>query len=245
MTRQGIADVEVHIHHDGDGRQSFVDRMSVFVRTLRETHGLLREWKDGVGFGFVHGNWALDNSRPDGRWCGLNDEITLLKQLGCYADFTLPSAPDPCQTGPVNVIYRAKDDPTRPRSHSSGRKVRIGLPEWGDLTLIPGPLGLSWKGRPIWKPRLETGEIAGTERPSAATARSWLRLAPRIGDHGFIKLFGHGAQERNGLPLLKGGLDTLFTSLESECEAIGATLRYVSAWELFRAVESLRTNTLL
>ena len=32
-------------------------------------------------------------SLPDGRWCGLNNELILLRDLGCYADFTLPSAP--------------------------------------------------------------------------------------------------------------------------------------------------------
>ena len=37
-------------------------------------------------FGFIHGNWCLDNSRADGRWCGLNNELILLRELGCYAD---------------------------------------------------------------------------------------------------------------------------------------------------------------
>jgi len=243
MTRLGIADVEIHIHHDGDGRQGFLDRMSGFIRTLREKHGLLRETEGRVVFGFIHGNWALDNSRPDGRWCGLNDEITLLRDLGCYADFTLPSAPDPCQTGPVNTIYRVKDDPRRPRSHARGRRVRPGSPAWGDLTLIPGPLGLRRDGRPLWRPRLETGEIAGSAAPSAARVRSWLRLAPRIGDQAFIKLFGHGAQERNSVPLLGGGLDTLLQALTRECAAVGTALRYVSAWEMFGVVESLRKST--
>ena len=48
-------------------------------------------------FAFIHGNWSLDNSRPDGRWCGLNNELILLRELGCYADFTLPSAPSDTQ----------------------------------------------------------------------------------------------------------------------------------------------------
>ena len=34
MTRQGIADVDVHIHHDGEGQQNFVDRMNGFIETL-------------------------------------------------------------------------------------------------------------------------------------------------------------------------------------------------------------------
>jgi hypothetical protein len=245
MTQLGIADVEIHIHHDGDSRQKFLDRMAGFIRTLRQEHGLLRESEGRIVFGFVHGNWALDNSRPDRRWCGLDDEITLLRELGCYADFTLPAAPDPCQTGPVNTIYQVKDDPSRPRSHARGRRVRPDSPAWGDLTLIPGPLGLVWSGRPLWKPRLETGEIAGTAPPSAVRVRSWLRLAPRISDHAFIKLFGHGAQERNSQPLLGGALDRLFQALANECASVGTALRYVSPWQMFGVVESLRTNVSL
>ena len=47
----------------------------------------------------------------DGRWCGLNNEIGLLCRLGCYADFTFPSAPSETQPAMVNAIYYSRDDP--------------------------------------------------------------------------------------------------------------------------------------
>ena len=97
MVREGIADVEVHLHHDGEGRQNFVDRISSFCGVLDSEHGLLRKRDGKLTFGFIHGNWALDNSRPDGRLCGLNDEIRVLRDLGCYADFTMPSGDSPTQ----------------------------------------------------------------------------------------------------------------------------------------------------
>jgi hypothetical protein len=31
MVHDGIADVEVHLHHDGEGRQNFIDRMTSFA----------------------------------------------------------------------------------------------------------------------------------------------------------------------------------------------------------------------
>src|SRR5690349_20784520 len=31
LTERGLGDVEVHIHHDGEGEQNFVDRMSFFT----------------------------------------------------------------------------------------------------------------------------------------------------------------------------------------------------------------------
>jgi hypothetical protein len=236
MKRGGIADVDVHIHHDGEGQQNFVDRMSGFIETLVTRHGLLRAANGRPVFGFIHGNWALDNSRPDGRWCGLNNEITLLRDLGCYGDFTMPSGNSPTQSRTVNSIYWATDDPLRPRSYDRGIAVRPGALGAGDLLMIPGPFGLRWAGR--LAPRIETGELASYDLPTAYRAGRWLDLAPRIGSDIFIKLYTHGAQERHSKALLlEGGLDRLFTVLAEGCRRRGYELRYVSTWEMRQAVD--------
>jgi hypothetical protein len=242
MAREGVADVEVHIHHDGDGEAAFKQKMRDFLEVLHGGHGLLRRPDGKIAFGFIHGNWALDNSRPDGRWCGLDNEISILRDLGCYADFTLPAADSPCQGGPVNVVYRVKDDPLRPRSFARGRRVLSGLPAWGDLTLVPGPLGLDFRTRGLRRPCLESGELASYRLPSPWRARLWLRIAPRVAGHVFLKLFAHGAYEQNASALLGGGLDRLFESLRGACVERGLRLHYVSAWEMFRAVEALRAG---
>ena len=46
-------------------------------------------------FAFAHGNMSLDNSRGDA-YCGVNDEFTVLQQMGCFADFTFPSIERRC-----------------------------------------------------------------------------------------------------------------------------------------------------
>jgi len=237
MAHQGIADVEVHLHHDRDDEQSFVDRLGAHLQTLERSHGLLRRHKGALAFGFIHGNWALDNARPDGRWCGLNNEITLLRRLGCYADFTMPAAPDPSQAGPVNVIYRVTDDPERARSHARGVVVGPGSPFIGDLTMMPGPLFFGWSGRGL---RLDTGEIAVYNRPSAERIERWLETAPRVATHAFLKLFAHGAQERNFGALLGGDLELLLGELSRACQARNIQLHFASAWQAYRAVEALR-----
>jgi hypothetical protein len=186
-------------------------------------------------FGFIHGNWALDNVRPDGRWCGLNNELTLLRDLGCYADFTLPAVPDPSQAGPVNRIYWATDDPARPRSHARGTPVEPGRSVSGDLLMIPGPLGLDWTGRRAWKPRIDTGELGVNARPGPHRVRLWLEVAPRLGRDVFVKLYAHGAQERHAC-LLEGDLDQLFTDLRQACSERDLDLHYVTAWEMRQAV---------
>jgi hypothetical protein len=238
MTHKGIADVEIHIHHDGEGRQNFVDRMSSFRDLLYQRHGLLRKRNGSITFGFIHGNWALDNSLPGGHRCGLNDEITLLRDLGCYADFTMPSGDSPSQARIVNTIYWCKDDPNSPKSYDLGVEIKCGGGRDGDLLMIPGPLGVRWRGR--WFPRMEHGELASYDPPNAYRVKRWLDLAPQFGPDVFVKLFTHGAQERHSEMLLGTGLEQMFADFADEAQQRGCELHYVSTWEMFLAVDALR-----
>jgi hypothetical protein len=243
MTREGFGDVEVHLHHDGESAQAFVDRMGRFIETLRSAHGLLHDWHGRPGFAFIHGNWALDNSRPDGRWCGLNNELTLLRQLGCYADFTMPAAPDPCQTSLVNAIYWAVDDPDRPKSHDTGPLVQPGVaPPPEALMCVQGPLTL--RAHPKWRilPSLEVGELAGYARAAPDRAERWLEAAPRIGNDVFVKLFAHGAIEKNAGPMLGGDLSLTLRHVKMACQRRGWRLAYATAWEMFNAIEDARRS---
>ena len=62
-----------------------------------------------VVFGYACHNTTMPPA--DGRYCGVNDELTVLRETGCYADFTMPAAPDVSQTRTINAIYYAADDP--------------------------------------------------------------------------------------------------------------------------------------
>lgn len=243
LAAMGIADVEVHLHHDADSEDAFVDRVGQFVERLHTRHGLLRRDDSGIRFGFIHGNWALDNALPGGHACGLDNEITLLRRLGCYADFTLPAAPSQAQTRIVNTIYWAKDDPARPKSHDTGVPVVANGGIAGDLVMIPGPLTLNlreWR-QPL-VPRLEVGELAGNCRPTRHRVTLWKRTAPRIGEDLFLKLFAHGAPEKNAGPLLEddGVLDRTLSYLADDCRRSGTQLFFVSAWHMWVAVDAIR-----
>jgi hypothetical protein len=237
MVRDGIADVEVHLHHDGEGRENFIDRINGFCKNLRGEHGLLRELNGKPAFGFIHGNWALDNSRPDGRLCGLNDEILILRDLGCYADFTMPSGDSPTQARMINTIYWCSDDPDRPKSYDSGVPVTIGGEIEGDLLMIPGPIGIRWKDRLL--PRLETGELSSGNVATPYRVKRWVDLAPRIGGDTFIKLFAHGAQERNSSVLLAGELETAFDLLVAEANRRCCEVYFLSAWQMYSAIMAI------
>ncbi|MGB7985164.1 MAG: hypothetical protein WCF54_08390 [Terracidiphilus sp.] len=238
IVRLGVGDVEVHLHHRDEQRAAFLQKVAEFCRRLTDDHGLLRQQEGRTIFGFIHGNWALDNSRPDGNFCGLNGEIALLRDLGCYADFTMPSAPSPTQARVVNQIYWCTNNPDlKPRSFDQGIEATVGGGRRGDLLMITGPLGVRFGGRLL--PRLETGELAGYDPPTQARVRQWFDLAPRIGDDLFIKLYTHGAQERNSDALLNGGLANLYYWFAEEADRRGIEIHWATAYGIYRAIDKL------
>jgi hypothetical protein len=241
IVRLGVGDVEVHLHHDNEQRKSFIVKITEYCRRLTEDHGLLRRQEGRTVFGFIHGNWALDNSHPEGKACGLNGEIALLRDLGCYADFTMPSAPSPTQARVVNQIYWCTNNSdNRPRSFDRGIEATVGGGRQGDLLMIPGPLGLRFGERLL--PRVETGEIAGYDRSTPSRIRRWFDLAPTIGDDLFLKLHTHGAPERNLESLLNGDLSNLFRWLPEEAERRGIEIHWATAWQMYQAANALIQN---
>lgn len=123
--KQGYGEVEVHLHHDNDTSEGLRKKLE-YAKDVFSKCGLLgRDKVTGeIKYGFVHGNWSLGNSRRDGKWCGVNNELAVLKETGCYADFTLPSAPSETQTRKINSIYYAKDTGA-PKPHNTGVDVKI------------------------------------------------------------------------------------------------------------------------
>jgi hypothetical protein len=238
MVRLGVGDVEVHLHHDNEQRDSFIRKVTEYCGRLTDDHGLLRQQDGRTVFGFIHGNWALDNSRPDGKWCGLNGEIALLRDLGCYADFTMPSAPSPTQGRVLNQIYWCTSNSGNlPKSFDRGIEATAGGGRQGDLLMITGPFGLRFGGRLL--PRLETGELAGYDLPTPSRVSRWFDLAPAIGGDIFLKLYTHGAQERNLVPLLNGALGNLFHWLAEEADRRGIEIHWATAWQMYQAADAL------
>ena len=107
----------------------------------------------------------------------MNNELTVLRETGCYADFTMPSAPSPTQTSTVNSIYYATDCPPRPKDARFRYAGEVGVaPPERSLLLIEGPLMIDW-GRRKWVvlPRLENADLHGGFPPRMTRLEHWLR----------------------------------------------------------------------
>ena len=250
LCERGYGEVEIHLHHDHDTSEETRQKLLRFKELLAREHGLLSTDHDTgkIVYGFIHGNWALDNSRDDGRWCGVNDELSILQETGCYADFTLPSAPSDTQTNKINSIYYVVDHPDRPKSHNRGIDAQAGKSDQNGLLIVQGPLGLNWRSRKLKiLPRIENSSLTHDNPVTLDRAKLWVKLGPQMGDQGrwiFVKLHTHGCQERDMEYLLSEGLDMLYATLES-CFNDGKNyvLHYVSAREMFNLIKALEANT--
>lgn len=238
-------EVEIHLHHDRDTAEGLREKLerskSDFAR-----HGLLSKDEAGnLRYGFIHGNWALDNSHPQGRGCGVNDELDVLKQTGCYADFTLPSAPSPTQTRIINSIYYAADTP-EPKSHDSGilAKVKNDLePRSDDLLLVQGPLGLNWEHRKFKIfPKIENGEITGANPPRPDRMKLWMKLGIHVQSQPnwlFIKLHTHGGIPQNMKTLLGDSMRRFYEYLLNNYnDGKKFRLHFVTAREMVNIVHA-------
>jgi len=195
LCRSTPCEVEIHLHHKNDTAANLAGALEKGKRDLA-THGLLSTDPTGaVRFGFIHGNWALDNSHPTGAHCGVKNELRVLLEAGCYADFTMPSAPDPTQTAIINSIYYATPS-DHPKSHNQGRPASVNAAPEGFL-LVQGPLGLNWGWRK-WGllPRIENADLTPRNPPTMNRLRLWLDLNIHIENRPkwrIAKLHTHGA----------------------------------------------------
>ncbi|MEO7651614.1 MAG: hypothetical protein ABIZ80_14205 [Bryobacteraceae bacterium] len=193
LTGGGYGEVELHYHHGNDTQEStrrkFQDAVAYFQK-----FGFLRSAAGETHFAFVHGNWGLDNSNGPAL-CGANRELDLLRELGCFADFTFSSLWHESQPALVNSIYEAVDD-DRPKSYDRGASLRLGTKPGAGLTIFEGPLVIA----PTLDPRklffkVEDGDIHSGVPASQARVDLWVRANIHVEgrrDWIFIKLHGHG-----------------------------------------------------
>ncbi len=246
------SEIEVQLHHDGDTEESLAEKIEQGVSRL-VAHGCLAADREGRRrFGFVHGNWALCNSRPDGRWCGVPREISLLRKLGCYGDFTFPSAPSLTQPRSVNQIGYARElgSSLSLDSLADAEKGKTrGLRSSDDhLLIVQGPLALNWSHRK-WGllPRLENADLTAANPPRARRLGLWMSRRIHVAgrpDWVFIKLHSHGALPESTEALLGPVAEAFHRHFTSQLPGeTGIQAHYVTAREMANLIHAAEDDS--
>ena len=239
----GYGEIELHLHHGYDIPERLRAKLETAVRNFAR-HGALTTTEDPprYTYGFIHGNLGLNNALGPAK-CGVNEELVILKETGCYADFSLPTAPTKSQGRRVNCIYYAANVPGRPKSHDDGVEVEVGGKPSGDLLMIQGPLALDFRRRK-WGvlPTVENSEVHSNNIPTPAKVRLWVSQHIHVKGRPewiYVKVSCHGAEDRNRDVLLGGIAETMYATLETEYrDRPGYRLHYVTARELFNIIKA-------
>jgi hypothetical protein len=235
LVRAGLGEVELHLHHDGDDAAKLEHDIREYLHAYAE-HGLFSRDDSGrLRYGFIHGNWCLANSRRDARYCGVDSELEVLFETGCYADFTFPSAPDETQPRIVNQIYWPTGDRLHARSHEQGVRARVGQAMDDRLLMIQGPLALARReGR--YGLRIENAAVTARDPATASRVKTWVSQNIHVEGRPewlFVKCHTHGAPDAQAESLLGEPGRNMHRALRAYNDGRQFVLHYVSAREMF------------
>jgi len=220
---KGFGEVEIHLHHGieiPDNSNRLRERLEKFREKLR-SHGFLsydiKDLNKRPRYCFVHGNWALVNS-SGGRFFGVDNEVEILAETGCYMDCTYPCAPNIAQINKINSIYECGYPLSQSKPHRDGRDLIVGDKEPTFPFLLQGPLLLQWKftSKRMYLPYIENGALNDYRIPSIDRFKLWMSANIHVKGRPnwiFIKLHTHSLQNdhRNSVrgPVMRRFLEGL------------------------------------
>ncbi len=236
LSRRGYGEVELHMHHDGDTATSFASDVRRYIGEIA-SHGHLSRGPQGqIRFAFIHGNWCLANARPDGRYCGVDNEVALLFELGCYADFTFPAPENDSQPRHVNQIMWPTGDLSARRTYETAERARVGERRTDRMLFVQGPTSLFFKrgGMPL---RIESSALTAHDPATPTRVKGWGDLGISVEGRPewvFVKMHTHGAPDAEAKSLLADGGRRLHELLaEHYNDGRRWQLHYVTARETF------------
>ena len=241
----GWGEIEVHLHHGmeaADTAENTRRQLLEFRDTLAARHGCL-SYLDDAGparYAFVHGNFALANS-ADGRFCGVDSEMEILAETGCYADLTLPTATfHPAQTRKINSLYECAQPLAKRAAHRRGRDLRRGRPPDSFPIIVQGPLIFEFRrssGSRVVS--IDNGAITPMNPLSVKRLQFWREANICVSgrpDWLFIKLHCHGMDPSQQEAVLGAPMRKFLCDLVTDAEERKDTLHFVSAREMVNIV---------
>lgn len=250
LQRDGFGEVEIHLHHGIDKPDTAANTrfmLENFRDVLAYEHGCLsRESVDAAPkYGFVHGNWALANS-AGGRFCGVDDEMQILADTGCYADFTLPSVPFQSQVPRLNAIYQCGHPLVEAKPHRDGPSVKVGA-EMRLPIIFTGPLVFDWtrriRGLPV--PRIDDGALAQNYPLTRDRFDRWRGAGIRVAGKPnwvFVKLFSHAFFEADQDTMIGKQMKQFMNEVLDKAAAQNFKVHFATAREAFNMVAAAVAN---
>jgi hypothetical protein len=242
--RAGWGEIEIQLHHGipaPDNAEDTRRQLLKFRDVLASDHGCL-SYLDGLGspkYAFVHGNFALANSAA-GRFCGVDSEMQVLADTGCYADLTLPAAPfHPAQIARINSLYECALPLSQRAPHRRGRDLERGRPPGMFPLMIQGPLLPHLFPSHSGKAGIENGAITRRNPLSLPRLRLWKRAAisvRRKPDWLFIKLHCHGMDPTQQDAVIGAPMREFLRQLVEGADQRGEILHFVSAREMVNII---------
>ena len=243
MQSDGLGEVEVHLHHgvkEPDTAENLRQTLVEFRDTLAEKHKCLSRVEGGSKpmYAFVHGNLALANS-CSGRFCGVDNEMEILRDTGCYADMTLPSAPDQSQVAVINQVYECALPMNEPAPHRRGNRAVANGKEAQIPLIFTGPLIFNWtrriNGFPV--PRIDDGALAANQPLDTARFNRWKSANVTVkgkSDWVFVKLYCHGFFDHDQSVCIGEDARRFFGDIIEESEKTGSfKVHFATAREAF------------
>jgi hypothetical protein len=250
LQRDGFGEVEIHLHHGVDRPDTAANTRLMLERfrdVLAHEHRCLSRdnFSSLPQYAFVHGNWALANS-AGGRFCGVDSEMQILADTGCYADFTLPSVPFQSQVPRINAIYQCGHSLAEARPHRAGPPVKVR----GELELpliFTGPLVFDWTRRvhgfPV--PRIDDGALAQNYPLTLDRFNRWRGARISVAgkpDWIFIKLFSHAFFEADQDAMIGEQMKRFMSDVLDHADRNDFKVHFASAREAFNMVMAAVEN---
>jgi hypothetical protein len=242
---QGWGEIEIHLHHgigQPDTAENTQRQLVEFRDALSRVHGCLSQvdGSDLPRYAFVHGNFTLANSVP-GRACGVDNEMAILAETGCYADFTLPTATfHRAQIAKVNALYECSIPLHHRAPHRQGRDLRYGRPLSVFPIMVQGPLAVVF-GRDARSRFVgfENSALTGVNPASLKRLRLWKKAGICVQgkpDWLFVKLHCHGMDPRDTDAMVGDSFRQFLEALVEGAPDRGETLHFVTAREMMNII---------
>jgi hypothetical protein len=237
----GWGEIEVHLHHgmqEPDTAESTRRVLTEFRDRLAFQHRCLaaEEGSGQPGYAFVHGNFALANS-AGGRFCGVDSEMKILAETGCYADFTLPTGHyHPAQTAKINSLYECGLPLDEAAPHRKGTDLSANRKPRIFPLMVQGPLLMdlrrSWRSM---RPVFESGAITQPNPMTLDRLALWKKARIHVAgrpDWLFIKLHCHSMNPTQKDAVAGDSFRKFLEQLVSGADERKETLHFVTAREM-------------